>query len=383
MREFSEAVAGLLELGADRGANGAPLFVFRKDVIDVARTVYIRWPLPDDNGRKMEALYDLLRTTRKAFAFDVFCMIGDQPCCYIDIPTDEDDAERMLLPASDVKLRFPVKPRQAVPVRSSLRWWWLGWRRRRQQAEGWDDRIVDADIRLYDEPPLAGETALDFVNAAIDRNLLFKQAADALDKLEPSEEAAKRLIAAYENDDAPGWLVAFLLGQNGHPCGYATVKSILEAHLGQGASSYAGVAMVRLIGREAINDLRKLLRTADHPRVRRGSAYGLAELQDEKLIDDFVAALREDGLPRHDAAAHVAHSGASDELLLSWLDGEDPLLRGLACHVVAVLDKQKWRRRPGAQVLERARDCANRDGADIDKYTKDALLGADGGSAKQ
>jgi hypothetical protein len=117
------------------------------------------------------------------------------------------------------------------------------------------------------------------VRHAIQEHLSFKPVFAELGQRPPSREAAEFVANAYQHGKCPAWLAAALLGECRDMIGYATVHSIILVAPRQLAESYAGVAMARIAGHSALNDLVTIMSTALDRKSREGAAYGLEVLE--------------------------------------------------------------------------------------------------------
>jgi hypothetical protein len=180
--------------------------------------------------------------------------------------------------------------------------------------------------------------AEELVKSVIENHRLFKRVGRELEALPPDEHAARQLLHAYQEGTVEPWLTAYLLGCIGHTSGYDTAKAILLDHPGLLAESYAGVAMARMAGRDAHDDLRSIMLNHEHPKTRRGAAYGLAHLREPTAIGDFIEAYTRSQLrPRREVASHIAECRPSDSLLIALLKSPDVSLQKLGLAVVEVL----------------------------------------------
>lgn len=183
------------------------------------------------------------------------------------------------------------------------------------------------------DPPGSAE----LVRLALEEPRRARLVAMALAGQTPKEPPAGMLIAALDAGSLAPELVAELLGAVGHRSGYRTVRAMLfDPELGPAASP-AGVAMARIIGREAVGDLSLALRAAPTREGREGGAMGLAELGDP----GGAAAIAEAGADGRIRARVVARCVARmpfdpDEWLLR-LAAERPEERRLATEVIYVL----------------------------------------------
>ena len=114
------------------------------------------------------------------------------------------------------------------------------------------------------------------VEGALENLLLVKPAAAELERRPPSQEAATLVLRAFAEERAEPWLTALLLGCIGHESGYVTVREILLSE--SVWAGYAGVALARIRGERAIDDLCYALFVAPTRDGREGAARGLAGL---------------------------------------------------------------------------------------------------------
>jgi hypothetical protein len=176
-------------------------------------------------------------------------------------------------------------------------------------------------------------SAVALINAVIEDRTSFKKAGPQLELLLPDQEAVDRLVAAYRDGRIPGWSAVYLLGCVGHVAGYETGKSILLSNKGSG---YAGVALVKMDKDRAYDDLRQVIFSDQHPKVRREAGSGLA-LYGSDAINDFLTAHNEGRLPLSHVAYSVARCGPTDTTLLGLLRSQDSRKQKLAFAVVELL----------------------------------------------
>jgi len=218
---------------------------------------------------------------------------------------------------------------------------------------------------------VAGLTPIEVVERVIEHHQFFKAASHDLEASLADESAAIKLTRAYHDGKAPPWMTAHLLGCIGHRVGFETVKNILLDHPGSLAEDYAGVALARIAGPEATQDLLKILFTSQHIKTRRGAGYGLAYLAMPKLIADFERALDERCLPLSDVAQNIADCGPEDDVVNGFLDSADPIRRRLGCYVVEALLVNL--RKPGHTVAERVVKLLEKDPPRHSRRTRELL----------
>ena len=175
--------------------------------------------------------------------------------------------------------------------------------------------------------PLASSKALSIVNKAITNHAYFKLAAVDLEKLSPDPGATHALIEAFRDGRAPAWMVAHLLGCSGHDDGYLVAREILVSAPGGLAESYAGVALAKIRGGRALEDLVSLLTEAPSKVSREGAAYGLQQLGGLVAARAVAAAGRDGYIKPSVAGSVLAPLPSSGQLVLELLDSG--LERGL------------------------------------------------------
>ena len=100
------------------------LWVFREDVAWRKRRIFVRQPLPAENERLVESLYESGRRRDLGIRLEVLCLLGSRPCCYVWLPKDQTDAEYALLLMSKFIISVPTDLRNAESVKNPLVWQW-------------------------------------------------------------------------------------------------------------------------------------------------------------------------------------------------------------------------------------------------------------------
>ena len=177
-------------------------------------------------------------------------------------------------------------------------------------------------------------SSLELVEAAI-AGTGWKSAGLALEARVPDAACAHAIMTAYRSGRCEAWMAAWLLGANGHPDGYETVLAILRSGAGKGSESYAGVALAKMRGDDALPDLVAILDEPHHARwVHEGAAFGLGEIRDPRALEALLAAV-DRGRVRESKAGFIAHEhGVTPIRLLAWLRGDDATRREIAAWAV-------------------------------------------------
>ena len=157
----------------------------------------------------------------------------------------------------------------------------------------------------------------------------------------PDAAATAAVIDAYSQARCEPWCAAALLEAIGHPDGYATALEILHLAPGSLAESYAGTALVRMRGADALDDLAAIIDDDRLPqRAHEGAAVGLAAMADPRADDVLLRAV-DRGRVRTSVAGSVASErGIPAARLISWLRGADSRRRNLAAWTVFHLAAQ-------------------------------------------
>ena len=122
------------------GQNISPalLWVFREDVVWRKRRILVKEPLPAENERRVESLYESGRRRDLGIRLEVLCLLGSRPCCYVWLPKDQTDAEYALLLMSKLIISVPTDLRAAESVKNPLAW---RWQRLVEGGVGWESMV--------------------------------------------------------------------------------------------------------------------------------------------------------------------------------------------------------------------------------------------------
>lgn len=172
------------------------------------------------------------------------------------------------------------------------------------------------------------------VNIALGRHAVFKACATALEECPPDAGAARVLVEAHDRGAAPSWLVACLLGFNGHRDGYAKTLAILEAGDRLLSESYAASALVRIGGADALRDLVRVIDTTNDSRVRVAAAHAIAKLGSKDAIDVLRDAIARGRLRGRTMGGALARTAVPVETLLEDLRSPHRELRRWPAYVI-------------------------------------------------
>jgi hypothetical protein len=171
---------------------------------------------------------------------------------------------------------------------------------------------------------LSGLIPVELVELALEQDsAAFKRVSAELEKREPCPAAAQVLVEAYRDGRAPAFLVAHLLGQLRAPIGYPVAREILLAGMGALTESYAGVAMGRIGGMAAREELLGIVTGGETRRIREGAAYGLGHIADLSLAEAVLAAFRAGHIRQFCAGRVVAALPGAASTIRAWLAGHD------------------------------------------------------------
>lgn len=226
---------------------------------------------------------------------------------------------------------------------------------------------------------MATSKALNIVNKAVANRAHFKLAARDLEKLDADPQATRALIDAFRSGVAPPWMVAHLLGCSGHDDGYPVAREILLLAPGCLAESYAGVALAKIRGDRAFEDLASLVTEAPHKVSREGAAYGLQHVGGSAATRTIAVAGRDGCIQPKVAASILADLPTSAQLLLEILDSESD--RGLLIvtwlvelrEVGTSHDVQRWTQQEEQELVDAFRRSLARHGESLSRARRRRL----------
>lgn len=113
-------------------------WVFREDVAWRKRRIFIKEPLPAENGKLVESLYESGRQRGLGIRLEVLCLLDSRPCCYVWLPKDQIDAEYALLLMTKLIISVPTDLQTAESVRNPLMW---QMRKLVERVAGWESSV--------------------------------------------------------------------------------------------------------------------------------------------------------------------------------------------------------------------------------------------------
>ena len=119
---FNEAVKQFQDYLAEHDISPAILWVFREDVVYCKGRLCIKEPLSRENPKIVESLYERAREQGSGIRFEMLCLLGSRPCCYIWLPQDPMDRSYSLLLVSKFAVGVPLDPHPARLIRNPLAW---------------------------------------------------------------------------------------------------------------------------------------------------------------------------------------------------------------------------------------------------------------------
>jgi hypothetical protein len=145
------------------------------------------------------------------------------------------------------------------------------------------------------------------------------------------------------------------------------VRTILVSAPGSLAEGYAGVALVKIAGDAAREDLLALL-AGPYPRAcRDGAMHGLAALRDPSLVAPLLALARTGQIPSKAAAHIIAADHPPPEQLVGWLGSAEASERSVALRVIVSVAKVD-RERKFVPAVVQATHQALAQGSDLPEY---------------
>ena len=96
-------------------------WIFREDIFQHKRLVFLRWPLPKGNGELAKELYGQGRNKGLGLALEALCFEGKWAFCYVLVPEDESAADALMM--TDLKLSYRNERLTVIKIRSKLLWY--------------------------------------------------------------------------------------------------------------------------------------------------------------------------------------------------------------------------------------------------------------------
>ena len=140
---FREAKESFQSFLSGQGLSPDLVWLFREDVICRPGLFLIRVPLPPENERLAEACYEVGRKRDLGICLHAFCLADSRPCCYVQLPGDDVEAQYMLMGNLSLKCSVRTRLLQAQPVRNPTVWF----------AKKWLARVSDTHVYVPDKLP--------------------------------------------------------------------------------------------------------------------------------------------------------------------------------------------------------------------------------------
>lgn len=119
---FDEAKQFFQNFLSEQGFSSDLLWVFGEDVISLENRFLIKVPLPDENESFARDCFDIGRERDFGLGSTAFCLLDRKPCCYIQLPEDDLDAQYSLMGNLGVKYSVRSDLINAEPFDSFLAW---------------------------------------------------------------------------------------------------------------------------------------------------------------------------------------------------------------------------------------------------------------------
>jgi hypothetical protein len=160
-----------------------------------------------------------------------------------------------------------------------------------------------------------------------------------LESRPPSAAAAAAVVAHHQEGSWPPFLVAMMLQACRSPAGAPTALAILRGGGEHLSASYAAIALVRAIGRDAEPDLIDLV-NAPRARIRSAVVAALAELDCARSLASVRALLLTHHLRPRDALRLVEATPIDDAAVLELLRSTLELERALGLELIHAQDRR-------------------------------------------
>ena len=130
MESFEECAERLRQFAVDQGLPSAQMWVDWGDVVVDSGRFYVNRSHRQDRSQSAEERYRLAVEKDVGIAFEAICTVDHSTCCFVYLPSDQDEAVRLMMPQKGVKLSVAQSPPKAKLVTSPIAWWLLKLRAR-------------------------------------------------------------------------------------------------------------------------------------------------------------------------------------------------------------------------------------------------------------
>jgi hypothetical protein len=119
---FHEAKQFFQNFLSEQGLSSDLLWVFGEDIICLPKRFLIKVPLPAENESFAEVCYNIGLERNLGLCLHAFCLLDGRPCCYIELPKDDLDAQYSLMGNLSLKCSVRNDLINAEPIDSFLVW---------------------------------------------------------------------------------------------------------------------------------------------------------------------------------------------------------------------------------------------------------------------
>lgn len=119
---FDEANQVFQNFLSEQGLSSDLLWVFGEDIICLPKRFLIKVPIPAENESFAKVCYDIGRERDFGLCLHAFCLLDGRPCCYVQLPKDDLDAQYSLMGNHSVKYSVRSDLINAEPIDSFFVW---------------------------------------------------------------------------------------------------------------------------------------------------------------------------------------------------------------------------------------------------------------------
>ena len=105
-----------------QGLSSDLIWVFAEDIICLPKRFLIKMPLPAQNKSFAEVCYNMGRERDLGICLHAFCLLNRRPCCYVQLPEDDLDAQYSLMGNQNVKYSVRSDLINAEAIANPLLW---------------------------------------------------------------------------------------------------------------------------------------------------------------------------------------------------------------------------------------------------------------------
>ena len=125
MESFAEWTKRLSDFLRGSGLPARVAWVDWGDVLISQGRLYVRGFAKSSRPSTAETRFQRATDRGVGISLEAVCKVGDASCCFVYLPRDQDEAQRLMIPQTGVKLSVPTLAAEARTIKNPIAWWYL------------------------------------------------------------------------------------------------------------------------------------------------------------------------------------------------------------------------------------------------------------------